>query len=151
MREGLFTGTESLGQILGQANGENRLLGTGHQVGILAEGDSVEDTLALLEQGSQALDTVAHTRTYFSLVPSAHRQSARAQGWICWNESVNAIPDGRRTAYSHVQNTLRALPKKGSAYLTLDDSQHTANLVNTMINQLQSRKYIPNIPRENRL
>ena len=128
-----------------------RLLGTGHQVGILAEGDSVEDTLALLEQGSQALDTVAHTRTYFSLVPSTHRQSARVQGWICWNESVNAIPDGRRTAYSHVQNTLRALPKKGSAYLTLDDSQHTANLMNTLINQLQSRKYIPNIPRENRL
>lgn len=128
-----------------------RLLGTGHQVGILAEGSSQEDTLALLEQGSQALNTVAHTRTYFALVPAAHRQRARTQGWVCWNESVNAIPNGRRTTYSHVQNTLRSLPKKGSAYLTLNDSQHTANLINTLLNQLQSRKYIPNIPRENRL
>lgn len=128
-----------------------RLLGTGHQVGILAEGSSQEDTLALLEQGSQALDTVAHTRTYFALVPTAHRQNARAQGWVCWNESVNAIPDGRRTTYSHVQSTLRALPKKGSAYLTLNDSQHTANLMNTLLHQLQSRKYMPTIPRENRL
>ena len=128
-----------------------RLLGTGHRVGILAEGSSPEDTLAQLERGSQALDTVAHTRTYFALVPTAHRQSARAQGWVSWNDSVDAIPDGQRTTYSQVQTTLRSLPKKGSAYLTLDDSQHTANLMNPLLHQLQSRKYVPTIPRENRL
>lgn len=128
-----------------------RLLGTGHQVGILAEGRSQEDTLALLKQGNQALDAVAHTRTYFALVPAAHRQSAGAQGWACWNDSVTAIPDGQRTPYSHIQSIFRALPKKGSAYLTLNDSQHTATLMNPLLNQLQSRKYLSAAPRENRL
>lgn len=128
-----------------------RLLGCGHSVGILAEGDTAEQTLELLEDGSQALSAVAHARTYFALVPEAHRQRAQERGWVCWDDSVDAVPDGSLSAYSHALTTVRALPKKGSAYLTLDDSQLSADAISFLLRQLSYRNYTTAIPRETRL
>lgn len=128
-----------------------RLLGCGHSVGILAEGETAEQTLSLLEEGSQALERIAHTRTYVALTPKAHRQAAEDQGWVCWNSSADAIPSWDRTAYSFAQSTLRTLPKRGRVYLTLDDSQYTANVLPTLLRQLAEKNYTISIPRESRL
>lgn len=128
-----------------------RLLGCGHSVGILAEGESAEQTMALLETGSRALDSVAHSRTYFALVPKDHRQRAANDGWVCWNSSVDAIPTGKRSAYSFAQSTVRSLPSRGRVYLTLDDSQYTASALPTLLRQLSDKNYAISIPRESRL
>lgn len=128
-----------------------RLLGCGHSVGILAEGDTPEQTFALLQDGSLALDAVAHTRTFFALVPKGHRQSVSDSGWVCWDGGAEAIPDGSLSPYSHALTAVRALPKRGHAYLLLDDSQHTANSMRSLLRQLGERSYTISIPRESRL
>ena len=139
------------GEIGRQGDLIRRLLGCGHSVGILAEGGSSEQTLTLLDEGSRALDAVAHTRTYFALVPEGHRQHATNDGWVCWNDSITAVPDGSSSAYSHARTTVRTLPKKGSAYITMDDSQFSADALTALLRQLRERKYTVTIPRETRL
>lgn len=134
-----------------QGNLIRRLLGCGHSVGILAEGTSPQHTLALLDEGRSALAMVAYTNTYFALVPEEHRQSAQPEGWVCWNSSADAVPDGRRSAYSHALNTVRTLPKRGRAYITLDDSQYSASALQSLLRQLSDRSYTVTIPRESRL
>lgn len=128
-----------------------RLLGSGHSVGILAEGDNLAQTQELLQAGRQALEAVCHTRTYFALVPEDQRQALEVDGWVCWNSSVDAIPDGSRTPYNHAAGTVRALPKKGSVNITLDDSQATADAMTYLLRQLKDKQYTITIPRETRL
>ena len=138
-------------EIAAQGDLIRRLLGCGHGVGILAEGGSAEQTLALLEEGRHALDTVARTRTFFALVPEQHRQNASERGWVCWDSSAEAIPDGTLSSYSLALTAVRALPKRGRAYLLLDDSQHSANAIQSLLRQLDERNYTISIPRESRL
>lgn len=128
-----------------------RLLGSGHSVGLLAEGDSLEQTQELLETGRLALEAVSHTRTYFALVPQAQQQQLQSEGWVCWDTGVDAVPDGSRTPYNQAASTLRALPKKGRAHLTLDDSQSSADMLPYLISQLKNQNYVVTLPRETRL
>ncbi len=127
-----------------------RLLGCGHSVGILANGSSAEETLTLLQEGSLALNAVAHTRTYFAHVPKDHRQAVDENGWVCWS-GTEAIPDGTLSPYSHALTAVRALPKRGNAYLLLDDSQFSASTIKSLLRQLDERSYTVSIPRESRL
>lgn len=128
-----------------------RLLGSGHSVGILAQGDSLAQTRELLDAGRLALEAVCHTRTYFVLIPEGQRQELETDGWVCWSSSVDAIPDGSLTAYNHVAGIVRALPKKGSACITLDDSQATADAMTYLLRQLKDKQYTITIPRETQL
>lgn len=128
-----------------------RLLGSGHSVGILAQGSTAAQTQELLELGSQAFQTVAHSRTYFVLVPEEQRGELTAMGWACWNTGVEAIPDGSLSAYSFAAATVRALPSRGSVYLTLDDSQATSDAMSYLLSRLSSGLYTVTIPRETRL
>ena len=128
-----------------------RLLGHGHSVGLLAEGDTPVETDRLLTLGSDALRTVARTRTYFALVPEAHQTELQNQGWIFWNSTADATPDGSRPPYSHALNLVRSLPKRGTVQLTLTDSQLSADAMRNVLHQLESRHYTVTIPRETHL
>ncbi len=127
-----------------------RLLGCGHSVGILAEGDTPDQTMTLLKEGSLALDAVAHTKTYFAHVPKNHQQSAEENGWVCWN-GKQAIPKGTVSPYSHALSAVRDLPKRGRAYLLMDDSLHSSNALRSVLRQLDEQNYTISIPRESRL
>ena len=128
-----------------------RLLGCGHSVGILAEGEDTQQTLTLLEEGSRTLESVARSRTYYALVPEEQREEVEAQGWVCWNDSLSALPDGTLSAYNHAAYIARQLPKKGSVYLTLDDSQLTVEALSYLFYQLHTHGCIIAIPRETQL
>ena len=56
-----------------------RILGTGHSVGILAEGEEVRP---LLEQGSLALERAAQTRTTLAYVPAGQRAALEQEGFL---------------------------------------------------------------------
>ena len=128
-----------------------RLIGNGHSIGILAEGQNAEETSQLLSLGTSALSTVARIRTYFALVPDKQQETLNSQGWIFWNSTADATPDGSLTPYSHAYNLVRALPKQGAVQITLNDSQLSADAVQTLLRQLESRHYTISIPRETRL
>ena len=125
-----------------------RLLGSGHSVGLLAEGSTLDQTQELLQAGRTALETVAHTRTYLALVPDSQQQQLQSEGWVCWNTGVDAVPDGSRTPYNQAVAAVRSLPKKGTARLTLDDSQSTADAMTYLIRQLKDQNYVVALPRE---
>lgn len=128
-----------------------RLSGSGHSIGILAEGNDVNETLALLEEGTQILQAISHTRTYFALVPKSHRTQAAELGWACWNSSKTYAPDGSLSGYTHALNIVRSLPNSGRVYLTLDSSQHTVNCLSPLFQQLENKNYVLSVPRETRL
>lgn len=128
-----------------------RLLGGGHSVGILAEEDTAAKTQELLGLGRAALETVARTRTYYALVPEAHRPQVQQDGWVCWDVGANAVPNPARTIYSSALSTVRALPKRGSAHVTMDDSQRSADTLPYLLRMLRERNYTVSIPRETKL
>lgn len=128
-----------------------RLIGNGHSIGILAEGQDEEETNQLLALGANALSTVARTRTYFALVPEKHQDALNSQGWVFWNSTADATPDGSLTPYSHALTLTRSLPKRGTVQLTLNDSQLSAEAISNLLRQLENRHYTITIPRETRL
>lgn len=127
-----------------------RLLAKGHSVGILAWGGSLDETRELLSLGSQALETVAHSRTYFALAPDSQHQGLEEDGWSCWKTGTDGVPDGSLSAYSHALTTVRALPKRDSARITLDDSAASAEALPYLLRQLRERQYAVTVPRETR-
>ena len=128
-----------------------RLMGCGHSIGILAEGENQEETQQLLTLGADALRTVARTRTYFALVPEAHQAALSSQGWVFWNSNADATPDGSDTPYSHALTLVRSLSKRGTIQLTLNDSQLSADAIVNLLRQLENRHYTVTIPRETQL
>ena len=128
-----------------------RLLGTGHSVGILAQGESADRTQQLLELGNRTLAAVANTRTYYALVPDDQVQSLKESGWAVWTSQVSAVPQEGQSARDYIQQTLRALPTEGSLNLTLYDDAVSAEYFSALLRQLASRNYPVIIPRETHL
>ena len=128
-----------------------RLIGNGHSIGILAEGADATETSQLLSLGTDSLGTVARTRTYFALVPEKHQDALSSQGWVFWNSSADATPDGSFTPYAHALTLVRSLPKRGTVQLILNDSQLSADAISNLLRQLENRHYAITIPRETRL
>ena len=75
------------------------------------------------------------------------------EGWVCWNETVNAIPAGSRaSASSHANTVIRKIgSRRGSAYLTLDAGTESARILPTLLQRLGSRSYPVSVPLETRL
>jgi len=125
-----------------------RLLGVGHSVGLLAEGESTEQTLELLKQGQASLATVAHSRTFFALVPDTQLETVRGAGWACWTGVVAAATEADESSYLYVREVLRTLPKTQLVTLTLDDSRFSAQHLPALLHQLEDSHYNVIIPRE---
>ncbi|MBS7219126.1 MAG: hypothetical protein KH028_06870 [Oscillospiraceae bacterium] len=130
-----------------------RILGSGHSVGLLAEGETTAATSRLLERGSRTLERIGYIRTTLALVPNSQRNALQDEGWICWNETVNAVPTGRQvSASSHANAVIRKISSRlNSAYLTLDAGANSARVLPTLLQRLGSRSYPVSVPLETRL
>ena len=130
-----------------------RILGSGHSVGLLAEGETAAATRRLLEEGSRTLERVGYVRTTLALVPDSQRSALQEEGWICCDETVNAIPAGSQTTPStHANAVIRKIGTRlNSAYLTLDAGADSARILPTLLQRLGSRSYPVSVPLETRL
>ena len=130
-----------------------RILGSGHSVGLLAEGETAAATRRLLEKGSQTLERIGYVRTTLALVPDGQRSALQEEGWVCWNETVNAVPAGSQTSAStHANAVIRKIgSQRNSAYLTLDASTDSARVLPILLQRLGSRSYPISVPLETRL
>ena len=129
-----------------------RILGSGHSVGLLAEGANLSATWQLLEEGNQTLERVGYTRATIALVPESQRAALRSEGWICWNEIVSAVPEADTGASAFASRMIRQIPDwVQSAFLTLDAGTESARVLPTLLLRLENSSYAVSVPLEMRL
>lgn len=126
-----------------------RMLGTGHSVGILAEG---EDPAAELEWGRLLLEELTHTRTTLAYVPSGQAAELEQAGWVCWRETVLLEPDSTVSPAVFSSDAVSRLGSRNSTvYLTLEAGEDTARVLSTLLRYLGENRFVVDIPVETRL
>lgn len=126
-----------------------RILGTGHSMGVLAEGEDVDGQL---RQGQRALEETAHTRTTLAYVSADRRAGLEAEGWVCWEESLAMEPGPTVGAGTFANTVLNRLGSRHrAAYLTLSGGEAAARVLPTLLRQLASNHYTLSVPLETRL
>lgn len=134
------------------ANLMRRILGSGHSIGILAQGDSLGQTRTLLEQGSAVLDQQLHQRTTIACVPDSQRSALEAEGWVCWNETLSLTPSDTVGANTFASNTLRSLQGRTyPTYLTLPANENAARVLSSLLRQLENNDFVVSVPTETHL
>lgn len=126
-----------------------RILGTGHSVGILAEGEDVEDQL---RQGQRALEAAAHARTTLAYVPDDWWAALEEEGWVCWEETLSMEPSPTVGAGTFANTVLNRLGGRyRSVCLTLSGGEASARVLPTLLRQLAGSHYTLSVPLETRL
>ena len=130
-----------------------RMLGEGHSVGLLALGDTADQTRRLLERGSELLAGTAHSRTTLAMVPDEQRAALSAQGWVCWQQSLSLSPTLSSGVNTFSANTLRSLDRldRQTVYLTMDADPGAVRVLPTLLRQMKNNHYLIRIPMETRL
>ena len=130
-----------------------RMLGEGHSVGLLALGDTADQTRRLLERGSELLAGTAHSRTTLAMVPDEQRAALSAQGWVCWQQSLALSPTLSSGVNTFSANTLRRLDRldRQTVYLTMDADPGAVRVLPTLLRQMKNNHYLIRIPMETRL
>ncbi|MEM5780529.1 MAG: hypothetical protein AAGU02_05225 [Lawsonibacter sp.] len=129
-----------------------RILGTGHSIGLLAEGDTLAQTQELLAQGNRLLEQIALTRACLALVPQDQRSALEGEGWVFWRETMSLSPSVTVGPNTFAYNTVRQLTgRTKNTYLTLDGNANAARILPSLLRQLGSKHFVVNIPMETRL
>lgn len=129
-----------------------RILGSGHSVGLIADGRSLSATRQQLEQGQQALAMAGYTQTTLAMVPESQRSALEDEGWVCWEETLSAVPEEGVSAASYAQKITNRLKKnKTKVCLTLDGGTESAQVLSTLLRQLTSQSYWVDLPLETKL
>lgn len=129
-----------------------RILGTGHSVGILAQGGDAGESQFLLERGNRALEEQLHTRTTLAYVPQEQVEPLAAEGWVCWNETLLLSPSSSVGAGSFASTALNRLNSRvRTTYLTLEGGSDGARVLPSLLRLLNEEHFIFNIPLETML
>ena len=130
-----------------------RTLGQGHSVGLLAQGDTADQTRLLLERGNELLAGTAHSRTTLAMVPDEQRAALSAQGWVCWQQTLALSPTLSSGVNTFAANTLRRLNRlnRQTVYLTMDADPGAVRVLPTLLRQMKNNHYLIRIPMETRL
>lgn len=135
-------------QLLEEGNLVRRILGGGHSVGILADSG---EALPLLEQGGQALERAACTRTTLAYAPG-QQEGLEERGWVCWQETVLLRPDDAAAPNTFASGAVRKLGKGEQAVcLTLEGGENAARVLPALLRYLDRENYIVSIPMETML
>ena len=129
-----------------------RMLGSGHLVGVLAQGEGTDQTRALLERGTAALEAQAHTRTTLAYVPEGQQAALEEEGWVCWDETLLLSPDASVSPSTFASRALSRLEGRELAtYLTLEGGEDAARVLPTLLRRLTNDHFILGVPLETRL
>lgn len=151
MREkGMFFLTREL--IEGRSDLVLRILGSGNGVGLLAETDSIEQTRALLAAGERALAEQVFARATAVLVEKDLRGELEAEGWVCWNSTLDLTPDSASGANYFSNRVLNQLGNRTrDTYLTLDVSADTVRVLLTLLHRLEEEGFELELPLETKI
>ena len=129
-----------------------RMLASGHSVGLLAEGDSLEETRQLLSRGNALLEGTLCLRTTIACVPKDQRSALEEEGWVCWSETMALAPTATVGVNTFAANTLNRLEKRTwDTYVTMEGDANAARVLPTLLRQMKNSHYVVSIPLETRL
>lgn len=125
------------------ADAVRRIVGTGHSIGFLAEG---EDRAALEEQlrrGNELLERIALSRSHiFSAGDSDGAAALEEAGWLRWRENIDGTPREGYTANGLSGAVLWAADSKRSyAHILMDDSNVSAKALGRILRELRNGGY----------
>lgn len=124
-------------QITQQDDLVRRVVGSGHSIGVLARGETVEESRSALTRANEMLSHVARIGATAALVPEGQSRELEEEHWVCWQETVDARPRENERASAYVQRILRAVGTRSrTVYLTLDDSGESARVLPSLLNGL---------------
>lgn len=139
-------------EMAGQDDLIRRIVGSGHCVGLIAQGQTAQESAQLLEQGNQALSHIARVGTVTALVPEEQREELEQAGWVCWNETLSGLAREGESAYSSASRILRTIgTRQRTVYLTMDDTSSSAQVLDRLLDQMDSGQYTILTPLETRL
>jgi len=126
-------------QIVQQDMLVRRIVGSGHGIGILAQGDTVEDSRRILIQANELLSHVARTGATAALVPDEQSRTLEEENWVCWKETADARPRENERTSVYAQRILRSIGSRSrTVFLTLDDSRNTARVLPSLLSGLHN-------------
>ena len=129
-----------------------RILGSGHSIGLLAEGADFQETLSLLEAGSLILGQKLHLRPTIACVPDNQMGDAEDAGWVCWDETLRLSPSNTVGVNTFASNVLRQLSgRTRTTYLTLEGGDNSARVLSALLRRLESEQFMVSVPMETRL
>ncbi|MDY4181792.1 MAG: stalk domain-containing protein [Pseudoflavonifractor sp.] len=141
-------------ELAGQEALVRRVLGAGHQVGLLADGSSLETARDELARGNDLLERLAWTRVHTARLTNESRETARAlagEGWKLWSTSVDGRP-GKETGYLNTNAIVtKVKSRRTAARLLLNDSGATASNLSRLLNRLEEENCVLRIPLETEL
>ena len=130
----------SSGQLLAQDDLVRRVVGSGHGIGLLADGSTAEESLRRMEKANGLLSHIARTAATGTLAPEEQRGALEAENWACWRETVNGIPRSNERTAAAIQRILRGIDTRSrTVRVTLDDSAATATLLSELLDSLSQQ------------
>lgn len=127
-------------QLIAQDSLVRRVVGSGHGIGLLADGGTGEESLRRLEKGNDLLNHIARTAATGTLAPEEQRQALEAENWACWRETVNGIPRSSERTTAAIQRILRGIGTRSrTVRVTLDDSAATADLLPGLLDRMKQQ------------
>lgn len=126
--------------------------GAGHSVGLLAQGEGIDQVRAALEAGDRALASQVFSRTTVAYTDQAHRETLEQEGWICWNSTLD-LTVGNSVGPTYFAN--RVIGQLGSrtsaAYLSMNVGENTVRVLATLLDRLEDEGFVLRVPLETRL
>lgn len=130
-------------QIATDGNSVRQLLGSGHTIGILAQGETEWETADLLQVGSEALAAAAYTTTTIACVPTEHQGGLEEDGWVLWSGDIS-LTEGSTEGdlYRYATAIIRSLARDDSRiYLSMVGSEELAFHLSDILAQLKARSF----------
>ncbi len=127
-----------------------RVVGSGHNIGLLALGATAAESRTMLTQGNRLLASIARTAATAALAPADQQAALTEDGWACWRETTGAVPRQNERPAAYTQRITSAMGSRRTARLTLDDSAATARVLPSLLRQLEEsdrRVLLPLEPR----
>lgn len=129
-----------------------RMIGSGHTVGLLADGADWDESRAILDEGQWLLSQVAFARTTAAHLPKEQRSQAQEAHWVCWSGTLDLSPSQNTSSGAFAASALRKLKgRTRTTYLSMPVDQNTARVLPTLLRQLREGHFELSIPLETRL
>ena len=139
--------------LVSQASKVRHILGNGHSIGLIATGKTAEDSAEQLAEGNRILASIARTRTTVAYVPEVQRAALEEDGWVCWQETRNIVPLNEGWDLDRIYLEIDSMrgTKYVPQYITFDDSSLVSDSMTKIIQRLEKKQFIINVPLEIRL
>lgn len=129
-----------------------RVLGSGHSVGLLAWGESMEEIRGELSDGRKALAEQVFFSPTAAFVPKEFRDPLEQEGWVCWNSTLDLNPEDTSGANHFTNRVLSQLGNRTrETYLSLKVSENTLRVLPILLRSLDEEGFELELPLETRL